>query len=121
MEACCPCALLPKYLLGSVSELLPLHHHTLIPSAHLAVPLDEEQRGAVPESHLEHLALVDVLAPVVVAVQHLPKECVVELGIRLQALGALADVGQHEAGLAIRGQFVLFHAPAGPRAASEGP
>lgn len=121
MQACCACALFPKYLLANLSELLPLHHQTLVPSAHLGVPLDEKQSGAVPEGHLEHLALVDVLAPVVVAVQHLPKECVVEFGIRLQALGALADVGQHEAGLAIRGQLVLLHTPARPQAASEGP
>lgn len=43
--------------------------------------------------------------------KHLPKEGVVELGIRLQALGALADVRQHQAGLPIRGQLVLLHAP----------
>lgn len=72
---------------------------------------NEEQNQTIPESHLEHLPLVDVLAPVVVAVKHLPKEGVVELGIRLQALGALADVRQHQAGLPIRGQLVLLHAP----------
>lgn len=69
------------------------------------------QNRTIPESHLEHLPLVDMLAPVVVAVKHLPKEGVVELGIRLQALGALADVRQHQAGLPIRGQLVLLHAP----------
>lgn len=68
---------------------------------------------AIPEGHLEHLALVDVLAPVVVAVQHLPEERVIEFGVRLQALGALADVGQHEARLAVGGQLVLLHAPVG--------
>lgn len=81
MEVCCPHALFPRYLPANVLDLLPLHHQTLVPSAHLHLPLDEEQSGAVPESHLEHLALVDMLAPVVVAVQHLPKESVVELGI----------------------------------------
>lgn len=57
--------------------------------------------------------MVDVLAPVVVAVQHLPKKGVIELGIRLQALGALADVREHQAGLPIRGQLVLLHTPGG--------
>lgn len=36
--------------------------------------------------------MVHVLGPVVVAMQHLSKEGVVELGVRLEALGALADI-----------------------------
>lgn len=74
---------------------------------------NKEQNQDIPEGHLEHLPLVDMLAPVVVAVQHLPKKGLIELGIRLQALGALADVRQHQARLPIRGQLVLLHTPVG--------
>lgn len=66
----------------------------------------------IPKSHLEDLALVHMLGPVVVTMQHLSKEGVVELGVRLEALGALADIWEHEAGLSIRSQLVLLHTAA---------
>lgn len=107
MDACCRLALFPTELVRDAGSAL-----TWIPSHQPHVPKTRSRTGCVPEGHLEHLPLVDVLGPVVIAVKHLPKEGIVELGIRLQALGALTDVRQHQAGLPIRGQLVLLHAPA---------
>lgn len=57
--------------------------------------VSDRQRARVcpiPKGHLEDLALVHMLGPVVVTVEHLSKEGVVEFGVGFEALGALADI-----------------------------
>lgn len=66
----------------------------------------------LPKGHLEDLALVHMLGPVVVTMQHLSKEGVVEFRVRFEALGALADIWEHQAGFSIRSQLVLLHTTA---------
>lgn len=65
----------------------------------------------LPEGHLEDLSQVDLLALVVVAMQHLPKQGVIETNVLPLALWPLTVLCLEETGATVGPQLVLLHTP----------